>query len=424
MNAVKSLLIKNIWLNGRDTDIHIEGNIIRRIASGLDVAVDRILDGKGKAVIPGFVNAHGHAAMTLFRGWGDNMPLEQWLQEKIWPYEAKLSEEDVYWGARLACLEMIKSGTTCFNDMYWHFHGTAKAVEEMGMRAILSSVIFDHFDPEIAEKSKHQTERHFERFQQQYSSRIHFALGPHAIYTLSAETWQWIKQFSEKHQLLIHTHAAETQTEHAFSCKQFNRTPIRYLHDLGMLSPQLTLAHCLWIDEEEIELLAASGTHVVHNPNSNLKLASGYKFKYQELRDAGVNVCIGTDGCSSSNNLDMFEATKVASLLQKAWRFDSTSMPAQEALACATENGGKAFGLSIGKVAEGFLADLSLVDLCTPALTPHTDFISNLVYAANGSCVDTVICDGRVIMENKHVQGEEEIMCQANKIAQKLFQSS
>lgn len=415
-----SLLIKNILLDNTYTDIYIEENLITSIAPNLSQTADKIIDGSNKAAIPGFVNGHGHAAMTLFRGFGDDMPLEKWLREKIWPYEARLNEEVVYWGMRLACLEMIKSGTTCFNDMYWFFHANAQAVEEMGIRAVLSSVVFDELNPQKADKTKEQAVRVLEECKQ-YGDRINFAIGPHSIYTVSGETLKWVRQFAEDNNVIIHMHIAETQTEHANSVQAFGLSPVRYLHQLGLLSPRLILAHSLWIDEEEIALMAGHGVHVIHNPNSNLKLGSGYAFKYEELKNAGVNVCLGTDGCSSSNNLDMIEAAKEASFLQKGWRFDPTAMPAAEALKCATENGGKALGLKIGKIEEGYLADISLVDMNLPVFTPNHNFVSNLIYAANGNCIDTVICNGKIIMENKYVPGEEEIISKVRDISRNLF---
>ena len=418
-----SILIKETLLNQEVNDIFIEENIIKSIGVNLPIEADRIIDGKNKAAIPGLINGHGHAAMTCFRSFGDDLPLEQWLREKIWPCEEVVTREDVYWGTKLACVEMIKSGTTTFNDMYKFFPYNAKAVEEMGMRAVLSETIFDYFDSEKANAAKKQHGLLLEDMHK-YSNRIQFAMGPHAIYTVSGEMLRWVDEFSKANKLLIHTHLSETKTEYENAVKQFGLSPVRYLHKLGILSPRLVIAHCLWIDEEEIMMLADHGVKVVHNPNSNLKLASGFQFKYQEMKDAGVVVGLGTDGCSSSNNLDMIEAMKVASLLQKAWRFDPTTMPAQEALDCATVNGARILGLNAGKIEAGCLADITLIDLNMPAFTPNFDFVSNLVYAANGSCVDTVICDGKILMENKHVPDEEKIMQQAAHTAYNIMKKA
>ena len=378
-----SILIKNVLFNDRTIDIYIEGKEIKQIGEGLSFPADKILDGSRKAVIPGFVNAHTHAAMTLFRGFGDDMPLMPWLEQKIWPNEAKMTREDVYWGAKLACLEMIKSGTTTFFDMYQRPRVTADVTEEMGLRGIIAGVCFDGFDKEEAEKCKRHNERLIQDVDN-YSKRVRFSIGPHAIY-------------------------------------RFGLTPVRYLYKLGVLSPRLIIAHGIYIDDDELRMLADHEVKVVHNPASNMKLASGMHFKFKEMRQLGITVGLGTDGCSSSNNLDMIEAMKLASLLGKAWRKDPEALTANEMLQAATAEGAVMFGLKAGQIKEGYLADLCLIDLNTPAFTPNFNFVSNLVYAANGSCVDTVICDGKILMENKKVPGEDEIMEKAAEIAYNLM---
>lgn len=417
---MKTILIKGAELNGKAVDILIEGNIISRIAEHLPEGADRVIDGCRKAVIPGLVNMHTHAAMTLFRGYGDDMALMPWLERKIWPNEAKLTHEDVYWGAKLACLEMIKTGTTTFLDMYHKLPATAKAVEEMGIRGYLSSACFDHFNPELREKAKTRTLKLFDAAAK-YSGRVQFVLGPHAIYTVSGELLQWLDSFSLENHLPVHLHLAETEDEVRNSVKQFGCTPVRYLRKLGILSPRLIIAHGLYVDEEEIGMLAGNGVKVVHNPASNMKLGSGERFKFVEMRKAGIDVAIGTDGCSSSNNLDMIEAMKLASLLGKSWRRNPEVLTADEMLYAATAQGADMLGLNAGRIKEGSLADLCLIDLNMPAFCPNFNFVSNLVYAANGNCVDTVICDGKVLMQNKEVPGEDEIMERAARIAYDLM---
>ena len=361
--------------------------------------------------------------MTLFRGYGDDMPLMDWLEQKIWPAEARLTQNDVYWGTKLACLEMIKSGTTTFVDMYHFFHGTADAVEEMGVRAVLSGVCFDQFDPTQAARSKAYNQRLVQEMDR-YSSRINYAIGPHAIYTVSGELLQWINQFSIDHDCLIHLHLAETEKEVIDCVKRFGTTPVRYLHRLGILSPRLVAAHVLYVDEEEIDLLAEYGVKVAHNPASNMKLGSGVEFKFCEMQKAGITVGLGTDGCASSNNLDMIEAMKLAALLGKGWRKDPVAIPAATIFEAATRNGAQMAGIDAGEVREGALADLCLVDLKIPALTPNTNFTSNLVYSANGSCIDTLICDGKILMQNKKVPGEDEILEKSSEIAARLLNTT
>ncbi len=417
---MSTLLIKHVLFNDASTDVLVEGSYIREVGYGLERAADVTIDGTGKAIIPGFVNTHTHTAMTLFRGFADDMPLEEWLTRKIWPHEAHLTPDDVYWGSKLACLEMIKTGTTSFLDMYFHLDATAQAAEEMGLRAFLSSVCFDHFDPEIAEKTKRANLRIFTA-DKPYSSRIRYVVGPHAVYTVSGDTLRWAARLAEEHDALLTIHLAETQTEVANAVQAFGLTPVRYLHKLGLLSPRLVVAHCLWADEEEIKMLGDNGVRIAHNPASNMKLASGYRFPYKELQEAGATVTLATDGCSSSNNLDMVEAMKLASLLGKAWRFDPEAMPAPEMLRMATRNGAEALRLNAGEIAPGFLADFSLVDLKSSFFTPNFNTVSNLVYAANGSCIDTVVCDGKILMRNRKVPGEEEILENASRRAYELM---
>lgn len=415
-----SILIKDVFLNGNTTDVLIEGKLITAVGEKLAVTADTIIDGSRKAIIPGLVNAHTHAAMTLFRGFADDMPLEVWLNKKIWPNEAKLTNEDVYWGAKLACLEMIKTGTTTFFDMYHKWEATAQAVAEMGIRGVLSGVCFDHFNEELIAKSQKECLRLLE-VSKQYGSRVKYALGPHAIYTVSGKMLQWCNSIAHENNLPVHLHLAETQTEVANSVARFGTTPVRYLYNLGVLSPYLVLAHCLWLDSDEIRMLADHGVKVVHNPASNMKLASGYRFKYEEMKEAGVVVGLGTDGCSSSNNLDMIESMKLASLLNKAWSENPEALPATDAFHMATVNGDAICQINAGVITAGQMADVCLIDLNTSAFTPNFNFVSNLVYAANGSYVDTVICDGKILMQNRKVAGEDEILEKAGKIAFNLM---
>lgn len=401
-------------------DIFIEGNRIKKIGKGINGEASLTIDATGKAVIPGLINGHTHAAMTLFRGFADDMKLMPWLEERIWPNEAKLTREDVYWGSKLACLEMIKSGTTTFLDMYQKFSATADAVEEMGIRGFLSPTCFDWFDPVQTEKGKQECERHYKQAEA-YGPRVRYTVGPHAIYTVSGPFLQWIDRFAREKNVLIHLHLSETEGEVKNSIEKFGLSPVRYLYKLGVLSPRLVIAHGIYVDDDEIRMLADHDVKVVHNPASNLKLASGIRFKFKEMKDAGIKVGLGTDGCSSSNNLDMIETMKLASLIGKAWRKDPETLTAREMLDAATSVGADILGLDAGRLEEGALADLVLVDLKIPAFTPNFNFVSNLVYAANGSCVDTVICDGKVLMQGRKVPHEEEIMEEAARRAYDLM---
>ncbi|MEA2075709.1 MAG: amidohydrolase [Euryarchaeota archaeon] len=416
-----SILIKNVLLEGREKNIYIEGNEIAAISeAGSSKEAEFVIDGKRKAAIPGLFNGHTHAAMTLFRGYADDMPFYKWLSTKIWPLEARIMEEDVYWGTKLACLEMIKSGTTFFNDMYWHWEGSARAVAESGIRAMLSAVFIDGFDEVKAKEQIIRNEALYEE-SKKLPKRIIFALGPHAIYTVSKESLCWVRDFSEKHDLLVHIHLSETKGEIEECIKRYGMRPVEFLDEIGFLSPRTIACHCIHLSRKEMELLRKNDVKIVHNPTSSMKLAAG-GMPYEELKKAGLysNIALGTDGCASNNNLDMIEEMKVASLFHKAFSGDPTSLPAQEAFELATRNAAKMFRLNSGVIEVGKLADIALLDLTKVELVPNHNLTSNIVYAANGSCVDTVICDGKILMEGRKVKGEEEIKDKAQEVAYEL----
>ena len=417
-----SILIKNVLHEDTITDVLIEGNRIARIAPNLSTPEGaEVIDGTDKAVIPGFINTHTHAAMTLFRGYGDDLPLMEWLEDYIWPVEAEMTAHDVYVGARLACLEMLRSGTTCFLDMYMHPLETARAVEELGLRAHLSYTLFDQGGAERAALDRQRSYEYYEAFKA-FSDRITFTLGPHAIYTVSGEQLQFCHKFAVEHNVKINLHLAETKGEVDECVRQHGLTPVRYLEKLGILSEHLIVAHVVWVDDEEMDLLAKHRVSVVHNPASNMKLCSGYTFKYEEMKKRGILLGIGTDGCSSSNNLDMVIAMKLASLLGKAWRFSPTATKAADIYHSATIGGAEILEIPAGRIAEGMLADLSLVDLNVPELVPLNSLTSNLVYATSGSsCIDTVIIDGIIRMRDRYVAGQEEIIAEAREVARRLF---
>lgn len=417
-----SILIKKVRLQGDVVDVLIQGNRFDSIGSNLDAQADVVIDGSDKAILPSFHNAHTHAAMTLMRGYADDMDLHTWLSQHIWPFEAKLTEDDIYWGAKLACLEMIKTGTTFFADMYWHWRGTARAVEEMGVRAALSAAFFDFGDQGRAESMKQQV-MNLHAASTGYSDRITFILGPHAIYTVSSDSLQWLGRYAAEHGLLVHTHLSETQKEVEDCIREHGLRPVQYFEKLGLLAPNLILAHAIWMTAEEMALLAKYGVQVVHCPISNMKLCSG-QFDYAGMQRHGVKVALGTDGCSSNNTLDMFGEMKTASLLAKVTAMDPTLCTAQEAFDIATVHGARMYGLDGGRIVTGKLADCMLVNLDHVQLVPGHNLISNLVYSANGSCVDTTICNGRVLMTGGRVEGEEEIIRQVRNVMARLTADS
>ncbi len=415
-----SIIIKNILLNNKVKDIYIEKNIIKEVNDRINSEAEFKIDGKNKAVLPSFFNAHTHSAMTLFRGYADDMPLLQWLEKKIWPLEQKLDEQDVYIGAKLACLEMIKSGTTFFNDMYWYWKGTAKAVEETGIKAAISPVFIDLFDQEKAKEQIKLNEKLYNDCKD-FSERVMFSLGPHAIYTVSKESLQWTKEFADKNNLLIHIHLSETKNEVESCIKEHKKTPVEYLNDIGFLGENVIACHSVWLNKKEIGILAKNNVKIAHNPSSNMKLAVGNALQYEQLKKAGILMSMGTDGCASNNNMDMFEEMKIASLLQKMHYHNPTLMPAKEVFEMATINGAKTFNIDSGIVEQGKTADMILINLKDVHLVPRHNLISNIVYAANSSCVNTTICDGKILMQNRIVKGEDKIKEEAQKTAEDLI---
>lgn len=401
-----SILIKNAILNNKKQDILIDGNTIKKIADFIDEKADEIIDcHQEKAIIPGMYNMHTHAAMSLLRGYADDMDLMDWLQNKIWPQEAKFTQDDIYWGSKLAMLEMIKTGTLFFNDMYFFPEATVKAAQEMGMRALIGLVIFDgseQSNPKMAEKR-------LAEFKKQNLQTIDFSIAPHAIYTVGKESLLWCKDFAQKNNLLIHTHLSETKKEVDDCLAKTNLRPAHYLDSLGLLGENTILAHSVWLDDSEKKLLGAKKCSVVNNPVSNLKLVSNEIFDYQGLKDAGANILLGTDGASSNNNLDLVEEMKFASVMQKHKQQNAKSLPAQEVLDMATINAAKVARLNGGEIKEGKLADFILLDLNDVSLIPGFNLASDLVYSSNGNCVTDVVCNGRIIMRDRVVQGEKEI---------------
>lgn len=416
-----TILIKSAILGGKEQDILIEDGVIREISDVCSCNAEKIVNGKSKAVLPSFINGHTHAAMTLFRGYADDMPLKNWLEGKIWPLEEKLTAEDVYWGAKLACLEMIKNGVTVFNDMYWEWEATAMAVKEMGIRGYVSAVFIDLFD---SVRSSQQIDLNLSLFEKakKYSPWVTFTFGPHAIYTVSPQSLEWMRDFSVKEGILIHMHLAETVEEVQFSRERYDMSPVQFLDSLGVLSDRFIGCHGCFLDSADCSVLRERHAKLVHMPVSNLKLAVGSIFPYRLVQEHGIPFCFGTDGCASNNSLDLFETMKFAALLAKYSDHDPTRMPAREAIEHATKTAAAVFGLGEWEIKIGASPDLILIDLLRPEMTPDFDLESNLVYAAKGCVVDTVVSMGKVLMENRCVPGEEEILRNASKVARSLVQ--
>jgi 5-methylthioadenosine/S-adenosylhomocysteine deaminase len=394
-----SLLQAGQLLSGRD--ILIEDGRISNIGFGFkEEGGEETIDGRKKLAIPGLINCHTHLAMTLLRGYADDMELMPWLQEKIWPLEARLTEEDIRWGVKLGCLEQIRFGITCYNDMYYHPDVTAQATKEMGLRAFISGVVFD-MKPELLG----QVEPFVRRWKG--DDLITPAVGPHAAYTCSEETLLKAKEIADRHDAMIHIHLSETRSEVDGFLMTKGKSPVEYLDSLGMLNERLAAVHCVWLSPEDCYLLAKRGANVVDCTVSNLKLTSGIA-PLNTLLKADVNVCLGTDGASSNNNLSLFEEMKVTAIVQKNAYQTPAAFPADQVWRLATENAARAFRLNLG-LHTGALADLSLIDLKKPWLCPQSNMVSHLVYSMTGG-VDTTIVNGKVLMRDGVIPGEEQIL--------------
>lgn len=420
-----AILLRNILLDGRKSDIFIDGGLIRNIAGAgqmndMDVSAASgvtVVDCSGRAAVPGFVNMHTHAAMSLMRGLGEDMVFGDWI-DRIWGVESKIDEEYVYWGTKVACIEMLRTGTTTFNDHYWFSPASHRAAAEMGLNPVVSYVVMDRENPDEMAREKDQIQKMYE--ESRAWGEHQFAAAFHAIYSVSEEMIVWVSEFARKHNLKLHFHMSETRKEVEDCKERHGLTPVQYLDRLGVLGPDAVAAHALWLDEDDVRILGDRRVNCVHNINSNLKLSSGYRFMYRELKEAGANICLGTDGCASSNNLDMLEAMKTSAIVQKAWREDPSAMPLDELMAMATSNGARALGIGTGELRQGARADLLIVDTDNTFFLSDAPFLANLIYSAHSDCISSVICGGRFVMRDRSVEGEKEILDNARRVLGKI----
>lgn len=413
-----SILIKDVLLNEKRCHVIIESNRFVKIDSNLTFQFEsnkstQVIDGSHFAILPAFYNLHTHSAMTLMRGLADDIELHSWLEDHIWPLESKLTEDHVYHGTRLAILEMIKSGTVFFNDMYWHPYATAKAADEMGIRADISQAFILINDTKANIKDRIKNLREVIKNSDQYSSRVRFNISAHAIYTVPGEALKSCADLAREFDLPMQIHLSETKTEVENSIKEFGLRPVQYLDSLGFLGPKVTVVHCVHLNDKDREILAKRNVTLAHCPSSNMKLSSG-SFEYQKAKDAGIHMVIATDGACSNNNLSMLDEMKLAALRAKEWSGDPTVAPASDIYDMATVQAARSAGLDAGIIEEGKLADCVLVNLDHPTLVPSGHLISNMVYSASPECIDTVICDGKILMQNRKVENEDEIIRGAN----------
>ncbi|MEM1569369.1 MAG: amidohydrolase [Candidatus Bathyarchaeia archaeon] len=392
----------------KKTSVLIKDGIIEDIGRDLNGG-DIVVDGKDKILMPGLINTHTHLSMSLFRGYAEDLPLDKWLREKVWPLERKLDEQLCYIGALLGCLEMVRTGTTCMVDMYYHAGAVARAVGEAGLRGfigqgLMDTITDDRTPSESLRKSfLEAAHKALKAIQELSDPKVKFIVAPHAPYTCSDELLIEAQAMAEKIDTLVHIHIAETRREQAVFQRNYGCSVLEYLDKIDFLNRRVLAAHCVWLTRRDIEILARRGVKISHCPISNMKLGVGGVSPIPELVEAGVLVTLGTDGPASNNTLDMFESMKIAALLQKHNRWDPSVVNAQQILDMATVNASESLGLGgiVGQVREGFEADLILVDVRNPSLQPiHNpeSLVANLVYAAKGLSVNSVFVKGEPLL--------------------------
>lgn len=416
------LAFRNNRISVEDGDILISGNIIEKIGRNVSLPGVKIIEGKDIFVMPGLVNTHSHAAMSLLRSYADDMELKPWLEEKIWPAEENLRGEHVYWGSMLAFLEMIKSGTTTFADMYFYMDDVAEAAIKIGIRGVLARGLIQFTDPEG--KNLQENIDLIEKYHKKGDGRITCLIGPHAPYTTSPEYLQKVMAAADKQGVGLHIHISETKQEVEDIYKEQGVSPVEYLEKLGLFERHVVAAHCVHVSEKDMDILKKHNVGVCHNPGSNLKLASGIA-PVPIMLEKGINIGIGTDGASSNNNLNMFEEMHLTSLIHKGNNLNPLILNAREVLEMATIGGAKVLGLDheIGSLEEGKKADIIIIDLEKPHFYPKADLISNMVYSAQGSDVKTVIIDGKIVMENYKLTtyDEKEILIKSEEMKKDLL---
>jgi len=409
----------------KNFSLGIERGKIVRLEKEIREKADYEIDARGKVVMPGLVNTHTHLAMTLFRGAADDMPLDKWLSQEVWPVEGQLEPRHVYAGSLLGCLEMIRSGTTTFNDMYFHLDEVARSVRESGMRGVLSYPLLDIAGEEQGRELFRQAEEGMGKYNGlERDSNLKVFVGPHSPYTCSRELLLKARELADRHSTGIHIHVAETREEVEASLEKRGMGPFQYLDSIGFLGSNVLAVHSTHVSESEEEIMGRQGLSVSHNPVSNMKLAAGAA-PVTRLLESGINVALGTDGCGSNNSLDMFEEMKTASLLQKVTTGDARALNFYQALEMATINGARALGIDseVGSLEVGKRADVILVDFDKPHLKPLSNPLSHLVYSARGCDVSTTIVEGRVLMEGGKMRtlDQKGVMKFAQEEARALF---
>ncbi|MBC5792575.1 MAG: amidohydrolase [Nanohaloarchaea archaeon] len=401
-------------------DLRIKDDRIVEIGGSLDYD-DRKVDSSDRIVIPGLINAHTHASMTLLRGISDNKELERWLNEDIFPAEEKLDEQDAYIGALLGSVEMLKSGTTTFNDMYFHMDSVAEAVKDSGIRAMLSVGMIDI--EEDTEEELRNAVNFLDRYRDE--NRIVPGIAPHSIYTCSNELLRYAKNYSKLHDVPFHIHVSETMQENSDALEEHGMTPVEYLKNHGMVDEDLIAAHSTWLTNRDRKIMEENNATVAHNPAANLKLGSGIA-DINSMMENGINVALGTDGAASNNSLNLFQEMKLTGLLHK--RDDPSKLTEQDVLDMATINGAKALGMEdeIGSIEEGKKADLAMIDVDKISMNPRfgkDGLISNLVYSFNGNVSEVLVDGDLVVEEGKSVEIHENNLVEEVRDRAEKFQN-
>lgn len=392
----------------RKTCIYIEGNRIAAVGEKPEgFREDKVIDGQDRLVIPGLINCHTHSYMAFMRNVADDLSFMDWLFGTIDPIEQQMTDEDTYWGACLAIIEMIKSGTTCFNDMQMNIHQTTRAVKESGMRAVISRGLIGSGHDEAGQMRLRQA--YEERDAAKDCDRLSFMLGPHAPYTCDDGFMRVVSEEAKKNGMRIHVHLSESVSEIEQIREKYGLTPIEMADRNGLFDVPAIAAHCVQVMDEDIAILKGKKVSVVTNPASNMKLGNGFA-PIGKMVEMGVNVCLGTDGAASNNSLNMFRELGLLTLIHKGVNKTPQCISAREGFRIATINGAKALGLEeeTGSIEAGKKADLVILDLNTPSLTPRNNLIAGLSYSANGSEVETVIIDGKIVMEDRKVLTMDE----------------
>lgn len=360
---------------------------------------NKIINCKDKVVLPGLINNHTHSSMSILRGYADDLVLDKWLKEMIWPAEAKLTEEDIYWGAMLAVLEMIKTGTTTFTDMYFHMDKVAEVVQKSGIRAVLGEGLIEENDGIEGLNSSLDFAL---KYNNKANGRITTCMAPHSAYTCSPDYLKKVSKAALENNLLVNIHVSETKDEVNIIKEKYNTTTVQLLEEIGLLDNSVIAPHCVYVNEKDINIIKNKKVGVVYNPSSNMKLSSGIA-PISKLLDNNINVSYGTDSAASNNNLDLIEEARMGSYLQKVSTANPTVLPIEENLKMLTSNGAKILKYSnLGEIKEGYLADLILIDTKKSVHQyPSYNYLSNIFYAGNGGDVDTVIVNGEVLMENR-----------------------